>query len=318
MPRSAAHAHRQPQVYGVEAARRLIISEVQDVFSAYSVSTDYRHLALVADYMVPLCTRLCTFDSLLPQTFEGSLRPFNRIGMATSTSPLLKMSFETTVQFLTEAALYPPPLSSFITHHFEILPNITYVDVAEEEITISCRRPPLAWWWVCLRLAAQARSTSCCPSRISPSLCPRRVCQCKILDLSINSFLFCFSLMYLHSLLVSLGIACTVEQLRRCSVDAGCSERKSSCLVSELVEEVARRIENPTQNLTCRCLKDHQRVRQGAVHRPVQFGRQRRVGIARSDEVAPISRHALGEGFFFCRPGICWLRFAKSATQYRR
>ena len=34
------------------------------------------------------------------------IRPLNRIGIANSASPFLKMSFETTMQFLTNAALY--------------------------------------------------------------------------------------------------------------------------------------------------------------------------------------------------------------------
>jgi len=75
--------------YGVEAARATIIKEIQIVFSAYGVSSDYRHLSLIADYM----------------TFEGGIRPFNRIGIKTHTSPLLKMSFETTMAFLTEATI---------------------------------------------------------------------------------------------------------------------------------------------------------------------------------------------------------------------
>lgn len=75
--------------YGVEAARAAIIKEVAGVFAAYGIDVNYRHLSLIADYM----------------TFEGTLTPFNRMGMRTGVSPLQKMSFETTMQFLTEATV---------------------------------------------------------------------------------------------------------------------------------------------------------------------------------------------------------------------
>lgn len=75
--------------YGVEAARRTIIKEVQDVFKIYGVEIDYRHLSLIADYM----------------THSGGYRPMSRHGMiAESISPLLKMSFETPAKFIVEAA----------------------------------------------------------------------------------------------------------------------------------------------------------------------------------------------------------------------
>ena len=38
--------------YGVEAARRAIIDEVSSVFGAYGIAVDYRHLTIIADYMV--------------------------------------------------------------------------------------------------------------------------------------------------------------------------------------------------------------------------------------------------------------------------
>ena len=50
---------------------------------------DYRHLSLVADYM----------------TYEGSYKAFNRIGLETNSSPLQKMSFETTMHFLKSATI---------------------------------------------------------------------------------------------------------------------------------------------------------------------------------------------------------------------
>lgn len=38
--------------YGVEAARRTIINEVSAVFGAYGIGVDYRHISIIADYMV--------------------------------------------------------------------------------------------------------------------------------------------------------------------------------------------------------------------------------------------------------------------------
>lgn len=64
------------------------MKEIAQVFSVYGISVDPRHLGLIADYM----------------TFEGGYKPFNRTGIEASTSPFLKMSFETTMRFLTEAS----------------------------------------------------------------------------------------------------------------------------------------------------------------------------------------------------------------------
>ncbi|KAJ9054083.1 hypothetical protein DSO57_1018209 [Entomophthora muscae] len=75
--------------YGVEAARNAIKKEVGSVFAVYGIEVDPRHLSLIADYM----------------TFEGAYKPFNRIAMKTNTSPFQQMSYETTVGFLTKAAL---------------------------------------------------------------------------------------------------------------------------------------------------------------------------------------------------------------------
>lgn len=38
--------------YGVEAARSAIIQEMSSVFGAYGIVVDYRHLTVIADYMV--------------------------------------------------------------------------------------------------------------------------------------------------------------------------------------------------------------------------------------------------------------------------
>ena len=40
------------------------------------------------------------------QTFDGGYKPFNRKGISTNSSPLLKASYETTASFLSEATLH--------------------------------------------------------------------------------------------------------------------------------------------------------------------------------------------------------------------
>jgi len=73
--------------YGVEACRQSIMKEIQNVFGHYGISVDSRHLSLIADYM----------------THQGGYRPFNRGGMTHHSSPFLKMSFETSMNFLSSA-----------------------------------------------------------------------------------------------------------------------------------------------------------------------------------------------------------------------
>ena len=75
--------------YGVEAARTAICKEVQAVFAPYGISVDYRHVALIADYM----------------TCNGEYRALNRGGIDSNTSTFQKISFETSMHFLREAAL---------------------------------------------------------------------------------------------------------------------------------------------------------------------------------------------------------------------
>ncbi|KAI0700751.1 hypothetical protein BC835DRAFT_1326250 [Cytidiella melzeri] len=76
--------------YGVEAARAAILQEVGGVFDVYKIDVDNRHLQLIADYM----------------TFDGGYKPFNRSGISTNPSPLLKASYETTAAFLSDATLH--------------------------------------------------------------------------------------------------------------------------------------------------------------------------------------------------------------------
>ncbi|CAD1810725.1 RNA polymerase Rpb1, domain 5 family protein [Candida parapsilosis] len=77
------------RTYGVEAARNTIVNEVYRVFDTYGISVSSRHLDLIADMM----------------TREGSYLAFNRQGIDSSTSSFMKMSYETTCQFLTKAVL---------------------------------------------------------------------------------------------------------------------------------------------------------------------------------------------------------------------
>ena len=76
------------QTYGIEAARTNIVLEINNVFGAYGIDVNPRHLNLVADFM----------------TKSGQYVAMNRMGMADCSSPFLQMSFETTCQFLTTAA----------------------------------------------------------------------------------------------------------------------------------------------------------------------------------------------------------------------
>ncbi|CAM6104025.1 unnamed protein product [Calypogeia fissa] len=77
------------KVYGVEAARAAIMSEVQAVFGSYGIGVNPRHLSLISDFM----------------TSQGGYRPCNRVGIYSSPSPFLKMSYETATSFLMDATL---------------------------------------------------------------------------------------------------------------------------------------------------------------------------------------------------------------------
>lgn len=77
------------QIYGIEAANRVIIREISEVFKMYGITVDSRHLTLVADYM----------------TFNGTFQPLSRKGMENSASPLQQMSFESSLNFLRSATL---------------------------------------------------------------------------------------------------------------------------------------------------------------------------------------------------------------------
>jgi DNA-directed RNA polymerase I subunit RPA1 len=96
------------QNYGVEMARAAILREVGGVFGAYNIQVDRRHLELIADYMVrhPVTIFFILSGPDRNQTFEGGYKPFNRKGISSSPSPLLKASYETTAAFLSDATLY--------------------------------------------------------------------------------------------------------------------------------------------------------------------------------------------------------------------
>lgn len=81
--------HSVLKTYGVEAARNTIVQEINNVFKTYAITVNMRHLELIADMM----------------TREGTYLAFSRQGVDSSTSPFLKMSFETTCGFLTKAVL---------------------------------------------------------------------------------------------------------------------------------------------------------------------------------------------------------------------
>ncbi|XP_005101550.1 DNA-directed RNA polymerase I subunit RPA1 [Aplysia californica] len=81
--------HTMASTYGIEAAYRVVIREIQDVFGAYGITVDYRHLSLLADFM----------------TCRGEYDAFNRRDINYNTSPLQKMTFETTMNFLLDACL---------------------------------------------------------------------------------------------------------------------------------------------------------------------------------------------------------------------
>ncbi|KAK9471333.1 uncharacterized protein V1510DRAFT_431410 [Dipodascopsis tothii] len=77
------------KTYGVEAARNTIVNEISGVFEPYGIKVNIRHLELIADMM----------------TRNGGYLPFNRHGVDASASGFLKMSFETTFNFLKSAVL---------------------------------------------------------------------------------------------------------------------------------------------------------------------------------------------------------------------
>ena len=81
--------YKMGKKYGIEACRGNLVNEIRSVFKMYGIEVNYRHLSLIGDFM----------------TFNGEYRAFNRIGMEESSSPFLKMSFETTMKYLVNSCL---------------------------------------------------------------------------------------------------------------------------------------------------------------------------------------------------------------------
>lgn len=81
--------HMMLQTYGVEAARAVIVQELQAVFSGHKIDVSPSHISLISDY----------------QTRAGGFSGFNRQGFSNKTSPFAKMSFETTAAFLAGAIM---------------------------------------------------------------------------------------------------------------------------------------------------------------------------------------------------------------------
>jgi DNA-directed RNA polymerase I subunit RPA1 len=84
------HSYAMKQKYGIEACRANIVKEIKSVFGPYGIEVDYRHLSLLSDFI----------------TYNGDYRAFNRIGMEESTSPFLKMSYETTMKYLIQSSIH--------------------------------------------------------------------------------------------------------------------------------------------------------------------------------------------------------------------
>lgn len=80
--------HAIANTYGIEAAAKAIRREISNVFAAYGIEVDSRHLSLISDYM----------------TFSGTIKGMNRMAME-GVSPIQAMTFETTTAFLKNATL---------------------------------------------------------------------------------------------------------------------------------------------------------------------------------------------------------------------
>jgi DNA-directed RNA polymerase III subunit RPC1 len=78
-------------VLGIEAAREVIIKEIQETMSGHGIGIDERHLKLLADNM----------------TYKGRVLGYTRHGMSKmKESALMLASFERTADHLFEAAYY--------------------------------------------------------------------------------------------------------------------------------------------------------------------------------------------------------------------
>jgi DNA-directed RNA polymerase II subunit RPB1 len=83
--------HEVYAVLGIEAARQVLINEINDIFESASSDVNSRHVALLADVI----------------TNKGGLMPMNRHGINKSDiGPLAKCSFEETPDVITRAAIF--------------------------------------------------------------------------------------------------------------------------------------------------------------------------------------------------------------------
>lgn len=76
-------------VFGIEAARQLMIQEINKVFKHYGIKIDFRNIYLVVDFM----------------SCEGYFTKLNRHELQFSPSCFQKMSFETTCSFLVQSVI---------------------------------------------------------------------------------------------------------------------------------------------------------------------------------------------------------------------
>ena len=82
------------ETLGIEAARATVLKEIRNVFGMYGLFVNYRHLSLLADHM----------------THMGAFSPIDRHGInRAQTGPLLRCSFEETVDILNETASFSIP-----------------------------------------------------------------------------------------------------------------------------------------------------------------------------------------------------------------
>ena len=85
------HIHEIEKLYGVEAARQMIIIESQKVLEQQGLDVDLRHLLILSDLMC----------------YSGSIQSIGRHGISGSKSSVFaRAAFEVTVNQLLDAGLY--------------------------------------------------------------------------------------------------------------------------------------------------------------------------------------------------------------------
>lgn len=62
---------------------------MNNVFGVYGIEVNPRHLSLVADHM----------------TNQGNVQPFSRGAMTTNSSPIQRMTYETTLKFMRDSII---------------------------------------------------------------------------------------------------------------------------------------------------------------------------------------------------------------------